>query len=254
MASTASSAPSITARGKSGRAERRFFTGYMLAIAALLILGFAPTFYLRGIAPPYHPLKPLRPEVLFHGLLASAFVLVFPLQTGLIAVGKRALHVQLGKWGFLLGAAMLPLLYVVGITSYHAAAANGSAAPPIVAALAVPTIPVLALLLGVAWRSRYDAQSHKRWMVVIGCLLTDPAFNRLPLWEASFTGFVASEIATLATLAPLWVWDLFTRGKPHVATVLGSAAFFLLLAARTLAAPTPEWAGFLAMLPGFGPP
>src|SRR5690606_10212088 len=104
------------------RTERRFFSFYTLALAAIVFAGFAPSFYVRGIVEPYHPLAPLRPEVVLHGFLAGAFMLMFPLQSWLIATNRRALHMKIGNWGFVLGLLMLPVGYVVAAGTYHAVA------------------------------------------------------------------------------------------------------------------------------------
>jgi hypothetical protein len=71
------------------RAERRFFSGYTLAILLAIVIGFAPSFFLRGLVEPFLPLKPLRPAVLVHAVLTTAWVLLFPLQAWLIAAGSE---------------------------------------------------------------------------------------------------------------------------------------------------------------------
>lgn len=88
------------------RAEPRFYSSYTLAILLAIVVGFAPSFFLRGLVEPFAPSKPLRPAVLVHGLVTTAWVLMLPLQARLIGAGRRAMHQQLGKVGFALGAVM----------------------------------------------------------------------------------------------------------------------------------------------------
>ena len=66
--------------------ERRFYTRMALFLAALVFIGFAPSFYLRGIIPAYPRPNPSLPvAVLIHGGLFTLWMLVFVAQTQLVA-------------------------------------------------------------------------------------------------------------------------------------------------------------------------
>ena len=78
-------------------AERRFYSRMAIALIALAFLGFAPSFYLRGIVPPYPRPNPTLPlSVLLHGVLFTLWMLVLVAQTQLVAAGRRDLHMKLG--------------------------------------------------------------------------------------------------------------------------------------------------------------
>lgn len=236
------------------RAERRFFTGYTLAILAAIFAGFAPSFFLRGLVEPYGPLRPLGPAVLIHGVVTAAWVLLFPVQAALIAANKRSLHVQLGKVGFALGVAMTATAYVIAIGIYHE-----PAPPPLTPALNVllplTDVMTLCVLLPLGWAWRRDAAAHKRLMLVIGCLLSGAAIFRLPFWDRTdVASIVVIHVFLFATLLPLWLWDWRTRGKLHRATVVGSAILFVDMFGRLAVAQTAAWAAFVRLLPGFGAP
>ena len=233
-------------------AERRFYSGYALAILLAIVIGFAPSFFLRGLVEPFAPLKPLRPAVLVHGLVTTAWVLLFPLQAWLIAGGRRALHMQLGKLGFALGAAIAVTAYVVAMGLYREPAAPPFT-PAVTVVLPLTDVAVLCVLLPLAWAWRMDAQAHKRLMVVIGCLLCGAAIFRLPFWNRTdLAGIFVIHLALFATLAPLWLWDWRTRGKLHRATAIGTAVLAVDMFGRLLFAQTAAWAAFVRILPGFG--
>ena len=61
MVTSASAGPVAAGAEQDKRAERRFFTSYTIVIALIIVAGFAPSFFLRGLMPPYVPLKPLPP-------------------------------------------------------------------------------------------------------------------------------------------------------------------------------------------------
>jgi len=252
MVTSTSAGPIAAGTEQDKRAERRFFASYTIVIALIIVAGFAPSFFLRGLMPPYVPLRPLPPELIAHGLLAATFTLFFPLQAWLIASGKRAVHVKLGNWGFALGAAMLPASYMVAAFTYNRVLPADPNFAAIVAGVALSALPTLIVLLALGWRRRFDAQTHKRLMVVIICVLADPAIARLPLWGAPPLGFVVGQLAMLALLIPLWVWDFARRGRPHWATVLGTLLYVFELTWRLPVITTPQWRAFVAGLPGFG--
>jgi hypothetical protein len=232
-------------------AERRFYGGFTLAILLAILVGFAPSFFLRGLVEPFGPLKPLRPAVLVHGLVATAWVVLLPLQAWLISTGRRRLHTQLGKIGFALGAVIAASAYVVAMGLYRE-----PVTPPLTPALNVvlplTDVATLCVLLPLAWVRRFDAQAHKRLMLVIACLVAGAAIFRLPMWDRSgIGGFVVIHLALFATLVPLWIWDLRTRGRLHRATLLGSAFLAVDMFGRLLIAQTAAWAAFVRLLPGF---
>ena len=87
-----------------------------LFLVALVFIGFAPSFYLRGIVPEYpRPNPTLPPSVVFHGLMFTLWMLVFVAQTQLVAAGRRDIHMKLGAASMFLAIAMIPVMYLTGV-------------------------------------------------------------------------------------------------------------------------------------------
>lgn len=238
------------------RSEHGFFTGYMLAAVLVIFVGFAPSFYLRGIVPPAGPLTPLRWDMILHGVLASLFMLAFPLQAWLAATRRIKAHVAVGKWTFVLGAGLVPLGYLAGAHAYHAARPVPIPPDMIEGLVALPLFGSLSLglTLWVGWRGRYDGAFHKRMMVALACQMADPAIIRLPIVELDPTGLLVIQGIMLATLVPLWIWDLATTGRVHRGTLIGSTIFAGEVVLRTLLMPTAGWATLVHSLPLYGLP
>src|SRR3954451_8811989 len=77
--------------------ERKFYTRMALFLVFVVLLGFGPSFYLRGIVPPYpRPNPTLPPSVMFHGLVFTAWMGIFIAQTQLISARKHKVHMRLG--------------------------------------------------------------------------------------------------------------------------------------------------------------
>lgn len=230
--------------------ERRFYTRMALFLAALVFVGFAPSFYLRGIVPSPRPNPTLPPLVMLHGLVFTAWMLLLIAQTQLVAAGRRDLHMKLGGAGMLLGLAMIPLMYAIAVG--EVARANQ---PPFTDPLGwtiVPlsVIPVFALLLWIGWSRRRDPQWHKRAMLGAAILMMGPATGRLPIGPPILPVFAVQMGLAIACFVPLMIWDRRTLGELHPVTKLGFglATAAVLLDVVTLA--TGSWAPIAAYLPG----
>lgn len=234
------------------RAEHRFFIGYMIAMALVILIGFAPSFFLRGLVTTPNPLRPMRADALVHGLIATPLVLLFPIQALLVSLGRQRLHIALGKAGFILALTMVPLLYVVGSFSYRTTPPPMASLAPVMASLVLFALPAMAALLWLGWRFRFDGQAHKRFMAAFACLLTGPALSRMPLFPPPPAGIAATELVVLALLIPIWLWDLRTQRQLHWAAAAGTAIITGQTVFRLALMNTNGWAAFVGGLPGYG--
>lgn len=237
-------------------AERRFYSRMGLLLLALVLIGFGPSFYLKPLDLIHYP-RPnpsLTPGVMVHGLMFSAWMAVFIAQTQLVAAGRRDLHRALGAAGMVLGAALLPVMYLTAV--WQVARANQ---PPVSDPLtwtAVPLagIPAFAalLLLGLRY-SRRDLQAHKRLMLGLMIMVMQPALHRFPIFPPTLLFFVIVSILTWLLFVPLFLWDRRTIGRLHWATKLGAGLFAVVIAAQTVALAVPGlWAPIAERLPGVG--
>jgi len=235
-------------------AERWFFSTYVIAIALVIVAGFSPTFYLRGVIEASRPLGPLRTDIIVHGLIATAFIAVMPLQTWLIAWGKRSWHIALGKWGFVLGVLFVASLYMVTAFSHHNTPPNLGVPPEVLSAPSVIAVGCAALLLWLAWRKRFDAQAHKRLIIGLACIAAGPGIARLPGIPPPPAAFVVVGLIIVVLTLPLLAWDFATRRKPHWATLAAVGACVILFVAPVGVGMFPPLASFVTILPGFGWP
>lgn len=236
------------------RAERWFYSAYIVAIALVIVTGFLPSFYLRGIVEPRAPLGVLRPDIVVHGAISTAFLAAMLLQVWLIAWGRRAWHVRVGKWGFMLGVLFLLSLYMVTAFSHHKAPPIPGVTPEMLSAPSLIAVACAALLLWLAWRHRFDAQAHKRLIVGLACIATGPGIARLPGIPPPPAAFVVVGFIIIAATLPLLVWDMATRRRPHWATLTGIGVCVFMLLATIAVGMLPVLASFAAVLPGIGWP
>lgn len=230
--------------------ERRFFTAMALVVLVSTFIGFAPSYYLRGIVPLPHPMEPLVPMVHLHGLVFSAWVILFATQTGLVAAGRVDLHRRLGVVGMGLIAIMIPLGIYVGLAGVF----RPLTSPPGVDPLSWAALPLLGTvvyggLAVAALLNRRTPQTHKRLMLLAMVEMMQPSLGRVvPL--LGVTG-VIQLMAPLPFLVPLIVWDLRTRGTLHPATLWGSVVVAIGIVGTPLVWATPWWMGFVRWASSF---
>jgi hypothetical protein len=225
-------------------AERRFFSGMAIFMIVVVLIGFAPSFYFRGLVEYPRPNPAISPLVLLHGLAFSAWMLIFLMQVRLIAHGRRDLHMRLGRLSMAFAASLIPLMIATTIGQV----ARGNQPPGFTPLgwTAVPAfgIPVFAALIWLGWSRRRDAQAHKRLMLCAALMMMDPAIGRFPLFPPDITGVRLSDLAGWLPFLALIAWDWRTRGRLHWATAFGAGVWGLVLILRGFAITSPWWEGF----------
>ena len=98
---------SVASASRGNLAERAFFVGMALAMIITVFVGFAPSYYV-----PRADAQQLTPLLHIHGAAATAWMLLFLTQTGLVAAHRVDIHRRLG----LAGAAVAIILAIFTTT------------------------------------------------------------------------------------------------------------------------------------------
>jgi hypothetical protein len=236
-------------------AERKFYSRMAIALVVLVFLGFAPSFYLKDIVLAYpRPNPSLTPFVMLHGSLFTLWMLLFIVQTQLVAAGRRDVHMKLGKASMVLALVLIPIMYLTAV--WQVARANQ---PPFTDPLTWTIIPLAGIIpysvmIWNGWKHRKNAQWHKRAMLSAAILVVaGPSIGRLPIVPPTLVGFTIILLLELVLFVPLCLWDRRSQGQVHPATKLGFA-----MAVVTIALPLfvfwtgADWASVAARLPGVG--
>jgi hypothetical protein len=226
------------------RAERIFYTAMSVAILITVFAGFSRTFFLR----PYFQTQPLLPLLIAHGIIFSAWIVLFLTQTTLVAARRTRIHMRLG----ILGGVLASLMIIIGMYT-SIVRAKGPSPIPDVNPLSFLTIPLgdmllFGILVGAALYFRRRADTHKRLMLLATIAILPAAVARLPIGFVETGGpFVFFGLSDLFIL-PLLVFDIITRGRPHRATLLGGALIVISHPLRMVIGGTQSWLAFATWL------
>lgn len=239
MGTVVAAAPSQRSRA---RYDRIFYSSMAIGMALTVLVGFGPTYYTKVFG--HEPMAtfsgdPMTPLVHAHGLLFTAWVLLFVVQTTLVARRRVAIHRRLGIAGALLAGAMV----VVGALAALKLAARG-VAPPGIHPLSFALIPLgdvflFAVFVAAALRMRSNREAHKRLMLLAYVNIITAAVARLPgmlpLGPLAFYG-----LAFVFVLLGI-IYDLLSRHRVHPVYVWGGAGFALSVPLRLAVSTTDAW-------------
>ena len=229
--------------------DRRLYKAVAILFGLIIAVGFSRTYYLKLVFDPT-PLPSLLLHL--HGLLMSAWVVLFIVQVRLVAARQIRIHQRLG-W---VNVGLASLIICVGFfTALRAGKYGFRSAPPGIAPTAFMIVPIFdllmfAILLGGAIYFRKRAAEHKRLMLLTAVNFLPPALARIPA-------------GPLVALGPLWFFGVPTvlalccvglDAKRHgrlngvflTGTLLLLASYFVRLAIMN----TPAWLATAQWLTG----
>jgi hypothetical protein len=167
--------------GRSGLAtragvKRLFYVAMASFVVLICFVGFAPSFYLRSYLNPDRELS-----ILLHvkGIVFSAWIILFLVQTILIVRGSRSLHQRLGWLGAAIATAMIVLVAAATIEEMR----RVPPFPPPAVALALNTFDtvVFGVLVSAAIYNRKRPEWHKRLMLSATLILVGAPVVRILL-------------------------------------------------------------------------
>src|SRR5688572_29286107 len=163
--------------------DRIFFSGMAMTMAVTVLAGFSSTYYLRLLGDgPTTTINglPFTAVVRLHAVVFTVWVMLFVVQTALIASSRVKLHQRLGIAGAVFAATMV----VVGMATAIEAAARASAPPGIdpLSFFAIPffDMTLFALFVSAALWNRRNKDAHKRLMLLAYISILTAAVARLP--------------------------------------------------------------------------
>ncbi len=213
-------------------ADDIFFTTMSVIMLAIVFLGFANSYFLRGAVFSHLPSLLVH----LHGAVFSSWIILFVVQSSLVSAGNVRLHRKLG----VAGAVIAGLMVVLGVLTPFGTLRRGVQLPPIF----TPASFLLGNLLGILFFGAFVAVAiwkrnkrivHKRLLLIANAMLMYPALSRMafptvahprityPLMAHS--PFLIGAIP-LGMIAALFIFDLAIYRRPLAVTVIGGFLFW----------------------------
>jgi uncharacterized membrane protein YozB (DUF420 family) len=244
--------PSTVRAALARRPRTRFFVAMSAAILAIVLVGFAPTLYLRELLD----VPPIPVYLYVHGALLTAWFVLVVAQTALIRRGAVATHRLLGAAAFFVGVAVVVvsaivtfrlvgrILHTPAEPDVHLSVMMGLGADrPLIGLAAIAlwgnltSLLTFTVLLGCAVVMRNRGDVHKRLMMLASLSLLPPAIARISRWPG-LGGDLGPcvPIVLLVLLSAMVCFDLYTRRNVHRATLVGGGLVVLGIVASTVVA------------------
>lgn len=211
---------------------RRFYLGFAMVAAALVLAGFSRTFFLpvlrRTFTAPWF--------VYVHGTLFLVWITLLVSQASLVVRRQVALHRRLGRAAVVL----IPCMVISAVVVASWATARDYRVTPEDRIIAfyfgeLMDMVMFGGLATAAYLMRRRPAVHKRLMLLATLALLGAAIGRIPVIGD------ASNSVTLAMLGAIVVADLMTLRRVHYATLIGGAAFLLGVYSEEPLGATPQW-------------
>jgi len=223
--------------------DRPVYVWAALAVALIAVIGFARTYYLKGLFAS----SPLPVLLHVHGAIMTLWCILFIAQTCLVAGHRVDLHRRLGVLGVALA------IVVVGIGTYVTVAATASEVRRHVIGrfhfllgFNLVNLLLFAALLGtgVAFRSR--PEFHKRLMLLATISLLAPAIARITLLftHSGMVQMLAFDFCVLVCV----VVDTIRHRRLHPAFGWGALLILVSFHLTFAAVQTKAWLDFVPRL------
>jgi hypothetical protein len=220
--------------------DRRFFLLMSAVAFAVVLVGFAPTYYLK----PLFGTPAIKPFVHFHAAAFTAWCVLLIAQPLLIRRGNVRLHRRLGVLGVGIAA-------VVVTTGYLVIFGKPRPTEFMKAFILMPMMSLLMFSLCVAagvWYRR-DPPTHKRLMYLSLLFIVGAGMSRtLRMMGVDSQPHLSHVVTDCLLLVPLIAYDLVRLRTLQRATAWGIAAAVIVHPVYAAFAYTPQWQRIAAWL------
>jgi hypothetical protein len=246
-------------------ARSGFFFWISVLLLAFLMIGFAPSLYLRA----FFEVPPIPIYLHVHGAIATSWFVWLVVQTSMVRTGRIATHRRLGVIGAVIAVAVIfagPMATIGAVGRIREAGFGWDTDMSLLPELGVEGVPMIRFMAQVVWGNlvsitvfaglvaaalllRRNPDTHKRLIVIASIAIVGPALARISRWPV-FGGedgpFIPAVL--LALLVAVMVHDVITTRRVHKATIYGTAAFIIGLIVQQQIADSELGRSFVEML------
>jgi hypothetical protein len=225
----------------SALADRKFYTGMAIVMLFTALVGFSRTYFLGLISGHATTITGRVPNttVHLHALLFMSWLVLFIVQTSLVATHRVKVHRKLGYFGVALAAAMIVDAGRTAVEAARLGAVPPGANPWNFIAIPFGDITTFAIFLigAVLWRN--NKEKHKRLIILASASLMAAPLARFPGVLA--IGALFSYVLLLLFPIAGVVYDRWSRGRVHPVYWWGLALIVVGVVVRVALHGSPTW-------------
>ena len=219
-------------RGGTARSSRWFYAGIAGATLVASGVGFSHSYAARQAAH-----LPLSAAAVLHAALFSSWLVIYQIQTLLVATGHARLHRWLGGGAALLAAVMIVTAPPLAVDLARRRVLPGDVLFQMMLMLGDLVCFAAFVTAGVLLRRR--GETHKRLMTLATVSLLPPGVSRWPIAVGNPAPVVS--LVMILFVAALPIHDRLTRRRVHPVSLWGGLALLLSVPVRVMVARTTFW-------------
>lgn len=221
------------------RTRKSFLLLLCIALAGVLVLGFARTFFLQ----PVFEARPLTLPLVIHGLCGTGWFALLVWQALQVRKGNMAGHRSIGgKLGRVLATlAVLSAMWIVSLTAFDGKQTGSGLSDQSGLFIQIGTSAWFAVLVVLGFRSTRRPDYHKRYMIMASIAMLAPAYSRIARLLVEGRPPVDSAFIAVPLIAALFVHDFRTLGRPHPVTLWAGLGYLAYVAVRLPIAQSELW-------------
>ena len=205
-------------------ADRVFFSVMPFVMLAMVLYGFARTYFLVGMVAAPLPNKLIH----IHGAAFTSWMILLIVQTALVSTKHVKWHMGLGLYGFALAVAMVVLGTLAAVDAMRRGETVLGLDPQTFFVIPVTGMVLFGTLVFFAFKLRRHTEAHKRLILMATMALMDAAIGRWQHPAILQRIPPTQDLVMLALLLTLVVFDLFNLHRVSKYTWRG-ALFVMVL-------------------------
>ncbi len=226
----------VHAHKPSRAADRVFFSVMPFVMMAMVLYGFARTYFLAGMVAAPLPNKLIH----IHGAVFTSWMILLIVQTALVSTKNVKIHMKLGLFGFGLAVAMVVLGSLAAVNAMRRGSGPLGLDPLTFFVIPVSGMLLFGTLVFFAYKLRRNAEAHKRLILIATMALMDAAVGRWPI-RVLQQHPPMQDLVILALLLTVVFFDLYNLHRVSKYTLRGVLFVVVVHAVRVPLGHTAAW-------------
>jgi hypothetical protein len=225
------------------RADDLFFSTMAAVALAVVLVGFARTYFLAGLF--WATLPNLLVHI--HAVVFTSWIALLITQVSLVTAQRVDLHRRLGQFGL----ALAGLMIVLGVLTASDRLVRDSAHPGPdgmegvfdLYAVSIGGMLIFCIFAWLGYRNRFQPAVHKRLMLFATFSLLDAGFDRWPVFDP-YPLWLVNLICFVPLVLLMMAYDGWSTGRVQRVTLWSTLFLLTAQQSRHLVSQTPAWQSF----------